>query len=644
MSARRSVFSGTVTEAAQQAISDLVTDAAREFQRIHRRPVGASERSSWENSWPPLLTALVDAGLGDLHLLLEYELPGTQLRLDALVLGRRTIPAHGITALVIELKQWSHAAPVPRMPGLVEVSGRQVQHPGRQVGTYVNYLRNWADPALSLDVYGTALLHNAPDDLVQGLRRQVASGPSADFPLLGNGDLAAGRLMGQIFPNFAFPTRLSAAEGRLSQFLNGQYRPSRKLLNRVRGTIATHDRFQLLEEQDIARQSIARLAGHDPLRPNGSVVVVTGGPGTGKTAIATRVLADLCARENANPRLMSPSGAVTQQLLRSLGPDATGLVATLASGLPSGLTREHSIVLLDEAHRIRRDGGVLEAMIQRCAATVFFLDERQIIRPDEGVTVDELRALATREGRHFELVDLVAQFRCGGSRMYQEWVDALFDRDGRAHRWPGGDEDYDLALAESPDQLDSWTAARDEGGNGPIARISAGFCWTWTRATRPPLAPDVSITWTDTDGEHRWDRPWNSGFSTNAHQDVPGRVFWATDPGGRFQVGCIYTAQGMEYEYSAVIIGPDLVHAPDGWRARPEHSRDPVMKNLTAEQYLPYALNTYRVLATRGILGTRLYSTDPQTQAYLKTLMPRHEDVRDPEEGAPRHPVATPQQ
>ncbi|XXJ62515.1 DNA/RNA helicase domain-containing protein (plasmid) [Embleya sp. MST-111070] len=631
MNAPRSVFSGTVTEAAGVPIDELVSRSTREFRRLRREPVGESERKSWENSWPPLLTALREAGFGDLHLLLEYELPGTQLRLDALLLGR-SVPADRLEALVIELKQWSHATAVPRMPGLVEVSGRHLSHPARQVGTYVNYLRNWIDPAIPLDVSGIAILHNASDDLVDTLRRQVAGGPSADFPLLGANALATGQLTRHVFPNSPIPTGLSPAEALLTQFLSARYRPSRKLLNRMRGTIRAHDRFQLVGNQDLARQHILRLSRREPDRPNGSVVVVTGGPGTGKTAIATRVLADLFGHKHANPRLMSPSGTVTQQLQRALGDDATGLVATLGSGLPSGLTRGHSIVLLDEAHRIRRGGRVLEAMIERCAATVFFLDERQVIRPGEGVTVDELRTLADQAERKFESVDLTVQFRCGGSRLYQEWIDALFDRNGRPGPWPGGADDYDLALADSPHQLDSWTAAHDEGGSGAIARITAGFCWKWTPTDRPPLAPDVSITWTDAAGPQHWARPWNSGFSTNAHQDqdIPGRVFWATDQGGRHQVGCIYTAQGMEYEYSAVIIGPDLVRTPDGWRAHPEHSRDPAMRKVGAEEYLPYALNTYRVLATRGILGTRLYSTDPQTQAYLKTLLPAHENAWKP--------------
>ncbi|MFE9312731.1 DNA/RNA helicase domain-containing protein [Streptomyces sp. NPDC088353] len=104
-------------------------------------------------------------------------------------------------------------------------------------------------------------------------------------------------------------------------------------------------------------------------------------------------------------------------------------------------------------------------------------------------------------------------------------------------------------------------------------------------------------------------------------QRPPGRAFWATDQGGHQQIGCVYTAQGMEYEYSAVILGDDITWTPTGWQARPEKSRDPALQGLSPRQYLRYALNTYRVLATRGTRGTRLYATDSATQTQLQRLV-----------------------
>ncbi|GGP75802.1 hypothetical protein GCM10010214_58850 [Streptomyces abikoensis] len=76
----------------------------------------------------------------------------------------------------------------------------------------------------------------------------------------------------------------------------------------------------------------------------------------------------------------------------------------------------------------------------------------------------------------------------------------------------------------------------------------------------------------------------------------------------------------MEYAYNAVVIGGDLIRRGKQWIARPEASYDSQLRHLPPDRYLRYALNTYRVLATRGTLGTRLYSTDPGTQTFLQTL------------------------
>ncbi|MFF3691462.1 DNA/RNA helicase domain-containing protein [Streptomyces sp. NPDC002187] len=122
-------------------------------------------------------------------------------------------------------------------------------------------------------------------------------------------------------------------------------------------------------------------------------------------------------------------------------------------------------------------------------------------------------------------------------------------------------------------------------------------------------------------GPRVWARPWNSRLDEPAfdHLDVPARPFWATDSGGHEQVGCIYTAQGMEYAYNVVVKGTDLVRRGDRWIADPAASCDSQLRDLPPHRYLRYALNTYRVLATRGTKGTRLYSTDPDTQAFLQS-------------------------
>jgi DUF2075 family protein len=56
-------------------------------------------------------------------------------------------------------------------------------------------------------------------------------------------------------------------------------------------------------------------------------------------------------------------------------------------------------------------------------------------------------------------------------------------------------------------------------------------------------------------------RPWNAKpDASRLASGIPKSNLWATDPNGLKQVGCIYTAQGFEFDYAGVIFGKDLVH------------------------------------------------------------------------------------
>ncbi len=91
-------------------------------------------------------------------------------------------------------------------------------------------------------------------------------------------------------------------------------------------------------------------------------------------------------------------------------------------------------------------------------------------------------------------------------------------------------------------------------------------------------------------------------------------------------MGCVYTAQGFEYDYSGVIIGSDLVWRNDTWVPRPEFSHDPQVKRGTAVEYDRAVRNTYKVLLTRGMQGSLVYSTDPETHDLLRSLIQARQD------------------
>ena len=118
-------------------------------------------------------------------------------------------------------------------------------------------------------------------------------------------------------------------------------------------------------------------------------------------------------------------------------------------------------------------------------------------------------------------------------------------------------------------------------------------------------------------------RPWNLKGDRSVG-DVPPAALWASDERGFSQVGCVYTAQGFEYEWNGVLLGPDLVWRTDRWvavRSANRVSDFRSTKRVSDAEFDLLVRNVYKVLLTRGLRGVYLHSTDPETQRFLERLV-----------------------
>src|SRR5690606_18197930 len=146
---------------------------------------------------------------------------------------------------------------------------------------------------------------------------------------------------------------------------------------------------------------------------------------------------------------------------------------------------------------------------------------------------------------------------------------------------------------------------------------TAGFCWPWSDPR-----PDQTRLNRAVIGD--WARPW-SVKNDRAGGDFPPRMYWASDPNGLGQVGCVYTAQGFEYDWSGVILGPDLtvrdgrlVTVRDANKDRAFRSR----KSVSDGEFDLLVRHVYKVLLARGMRGTVIYAVDPELRGFLSRLVP----------------------
>ncbi|MET9500039.1 DNA/RNA helicase domain-containing protein [Streptomyces sp. NPDC006552] len=419
-----------------------------------------------------------------------------------------------------------------------------------------------------------------------------------------------------------------------------RWEPSSRLLDQVGSALDGSSTFALVGDQQDAFVRIRAAADrhlparhHDSTRDRhaggaGAVITVSGGPGSGKTALAVRLLGRLMrAHPATRPRFITPSGTLRAHLLDAVRENSAARELFPSVGALRSTTHQTSALVIDEAQRIKRTGpGLppdLAAVVRNVTLAVIFLDERQVIRPNEGTTVEEIRAAARQLGRTHHHLELTGSFRCRGSAAYTTWVDNLLY--ATPAPWTG-QAGYQLHLASDPftlqHEIEQATAA------GHSARTTAGFCWPWShpRPRQATLPLDIAIDVPDLTGAPRtWRAAWNARTALTDPDGAtiaPHSQLWATHTGGHQQIGCIYTAQGLEYRHSGVIIGPDLTWADGRWHAHPDQSHDETLRHLPPELYLRYALNTYRVLLTRGTHTTRIHATDSATHRMLTTLIP----------------------
>lgn len=382
----------------------------------------------------------------------------------------------------------------------------------------------------------------------------------------------------------------------------------------------------LLDEQRVAYELVRDAVRQARRSDSKEVVVVSGGPGSGKSVIALSLLGDLYRA--GIPVLHATGSRALTTTMRTVAGAHKREVQKLFRYFNSFASAEHNgldVLICDEAQRIREtsvtrftpgsqrtDKRQIDELIDAARVPVFLLDEHQRVRPGEVGTVENIRAAAAAKGLKCRVVSLNGQFRCGSSEAYLRWVVRLLglEGDGPVEWEPDGK--VQLAVADSPWELETYL----EGcrAQGYTARMTAGFCWRWTRtiASGESLPLDVRI------GE--WARPWNvSGERTVA--GAPPGALWATDPAGFGQVGTVYAAQGFEYDWSGVIIGPDLVWRGGRWITDRRASKDPVFNRATPDEEVDrFIRNGYKVLLTRGMVGTVIYSTDAETRAKLHEL------------------------
>ena len=604
-----------------------------------RRPT-EGELRSWERSLPVLAQDLIEAGLDQVEVIVEHSLPLSSKRIDVVLAGQHPTTRRP-SYVVVELKQWSAARRYEDNPALVSVEayGRHpVTHPVAQVRDYCDYLVQFTCALHDLpgSVAGAAYLHNALDpEAIADLR---------DFPQDEYGRLFTGADRTEwlsFLTDHLDPAVAGAPYADL--LLRSAAAPSRQLLVVAAEEVQSREQFVLLDTQRLAYELVLHEVAKAHRSDAKSVVLITGGPGSGKSVIALSLLGEL-ARRGRTVLHATGSRSFTQTLRKVAGHRsvATKSLFKYFNDFMRAERNALDVLILDEAHRLRETSvsrwtakdlrgeprSQIDEVMAAARVPVFLLDEHQVVRPGELGTVEDITLHAQSLGLEVHRVDLDVQFRCGGSSLYVHWVQRLLGLEpGGPIPWEG-DDAFSVTTAATPSMLEDQLRSTLADGYG--ARMTAGYCWPWSNPRDDgSLVPDVVV------GD--WSMPWNLRGDRSIG-GAPPAALWASDDGGFEQVGCVYTAQGFEYDWNGVLLGPDLVWRTDRWLTIRGANKDPDFRNrakVSDDEFERLVRNVYKVLLTRGMIGTVITSVDPETQALLERLVTHSRTSASPHDPLP---------
>ncbi len=581
------------------------------------------EFASWHNSMKFMRDIVDDSEIDDdVQIAIEYNIPQTSKRVDFIIVGADEKDRENI--VIVELKQWSKAEVVDddmhfSVRTYVANDKRIVCHPSYQAYSYSRFLNNYSQAIHDRNIHliPCAYLHNYLPAYKSALSAEIYKEWYTTAPFFIMDEV-------QQFNEFVkeFVTKKSAHGDLLYQIENGRIRPTKSLQDALATMVRGTPVFDLLDEQAVCYDMCIRTMLQCLKDQKKRTILVQGGPGTGKSVLAVNLLMHFITSA-CNAAYVTKNSAPRQAFLSILSQNKAENIAEISQlfrspfGLASVPANSYDCLIVDEAHRLVKKmygdwngENQVKECINASLLTVFFLDEDQAVTTKDIGSVQEISKWCEELGSTIimrEETKLTSQFRCNGSDAYIQFIDNLLQRKEESIAVPLSELNYDFRLFDDASQMRD--ALREKNAINNKARMVAGYCYDWNVKNR---RGDVDI-----------ELP--GGFQ--AKWNLANDKIWAINPRSFEEVGCIHTAQGLEFDYVGVLIGKDLTYDKSSGRIVTNKSaistddKSSGIRGASEEDARRLILNTYKTLLTRGQKGCYVYCEDEALREYFKKML-----------------------
>lgn len=616
------VYTGTKA----QFVVDVKTNAIADkiLEEVRRRGLNAGqdrEYNSWQNSMQFMRNIVDDTDIdNEVEIAIEYNIPLTSKRVDFIIAGSDSQKKDNV--VIVELKQWSNAQKVDddmhySVRTVVAGAERIVCHPSYQAYSYSRFIQNYSEEVNQqhVNLIPCAYLHNyLPENR-----------SSLDAPIYKEWtDLAPFFVKNQTVEFSAYikkyVTKKSVNGALLYTIDHGRLRPTKALQDSLVSMVMGNQEFMLIDEQAVIFDMCLKTMKQCALDRKKRTIVIQGGPGTGKSVLAINLLMEhIKSGYNASyvTKNSAPRNAFLNMLTHSDAKKMVDIKHLFRSpfGLANTPANSYDCLIVDEAHRLVKKmygdwsgENQVKECINASLFTIFMLDEDQAITTKDIGSVDEVRYWCDKLGSRLIIsqdTTLVSQFRCNGSDGYIQFIDNLLQKNQEIIPIDVKDLNYDFRVFDNPCQLRDELRKINQINNK--ARMVAGYCYDWNVKNG---RGDIDIT-----------LPYGFEAKWNLKDDE----IWAINPKSFDQVGCIHTAQGLEFDYVGVLIGKDLKFdattgriITDKTAISTDDKSSGIRSCRDASQAYRLILNTYKTLLTRGQKGCFIYCEDDGLREYIK--------------------------
>lgn len=614
------VYSATVEQFINEVkcnqISTTIYNKLREYNVS-----GGEEREyiSWQNSLNFMCNVLDNKIIpSDADVAIEYVIPKTSKRVDFIISGSDEYGKNNV--IIIELKQWTKAEKKSdeSLHSVVAYTGgglRTVNHPSYQAYAYSVFIKNASAVVQdeNIDIIPCAYLHNYDPKYVDQLKDPIYKIWYDEAPFF---------IRDQYYDIQRFIYKYIKVKSSDKELLyridNGRIRPSKALQDAIVSVLKGNKEFLLLDDQAVAYDICIDTMKDCIKDQKKRTIIIQGGPGTGKSVLAINLLKELTTRD-LNTSYVTKNSAPREAYLRLLSKSDLKKEVKIKSLFrsPFGLCRSpinfYDCLIIDEAHRLVRQmyrdfhgENQVKECIQASLLSIFLIDEDQRITTKDIGSIAEIKYWANVLGSEViccEDTVLKSQFRCNGSDLYiqlinnilqiSDYVDIRFD-----------DLKYDFQVFDDPNEMRDKLREINKINNK--ARMVAGYCYDWNvKYHRGEY--DIEL-------ENNFKAKWN----------LEDDKIWAINEKSFEEVGCIHTAQGLEFDYVGVIIGQDLRYDDVNKKLIIDPSKiskddkSSGIRNASIQEAKKLIKNTYKTLLTRGQKGCFIYCEDKALSNYIK--------------------------